>query len=248
MTRLYDRIGTSYGSTRRTEPRIDAAIDAALGDARSVVNVGAGVGSYEPTGREVLAVEPSATMIAQRPQGSAPAVQASAESLPFSDDSFSAAIAVNTVHHWRDLRAGLRELLRVARKRVVIFLRDPARGTAFWLTTDYLPLLDPSDRMARVVAAIEDELGPLAVIPVPLPRDCADGLFTAYWARPEMYLDDDVRANISNFALAREADLNDGLRRLEADLKSRVWDERYGRLRSLAELDLGHRLLVSELD
>lgn len=247
MSRVYDRIGVTYRATRHTEPRIAAAILDALGDARAVVNVGAGTGSYEPTDRDVLAVEPSAAMIAQRPRGSAPAIQASAETLPLDDDSFDAALAVNTVHHWTDVRAGLRELRRVARKRVVIFLRDPQRGVPFWLVDSYLPLLDPSQRLAAIVAAIEEELGPLTPCPVPLPRDCADGVFGAFWGRPEMYLDSDVRRNISNFALVAEEEIAGGLARLRADLEAGAWDRRYGHLRSQPELDLGHRILVAEL-
>lgn len=245
MTTLYDRIGGSYGVTRKPDPRIAALISDALGDAWSVVNVGAGTGAYEPTDREVLAVEPSETMIAQRPRGSAPVIQASAEKVPLADDSFDAALAVNTVQHWTDLRAGLRELRRVARSRIVIFLRDP-RGAPFWLV-DYLPALDPLRRMSVIVATIEHELRPATALPVPLPRDCFDGLFSAYWGRPEMYLDSEIRRNISNFALAAEDDLAEGLARLEADLESGAWDRRYGHLRSLPELDLGHRLLITEL-
>jgi SAM-dependent methyltransferase len=247
VNELYERIGSTYLETRRTDPRIAAHIDAALGEARTVVNVGAGTGGYEPSSREVLAVEPSETMIMQRPPGSAPAVQASAEVLPFADSSFDAALAVNTVQHWNDLRAGLRELRRVARRRVVIFLRDGASGERFWLADDYLPMLDPSPRLARIVEVIEHELGPLLRVPVMLPRDCRDGVFTAYWGRPEMYLDHRVRQNISNFALAREEDVRDGLTRLRADLKSGAWDRRYGHLRLLRELDLGHRLLIADL-
>jgi SAM-dependent methyltransferase len=248
MSEVYDRIGRSYAATRASEPRIASLIDQALGDVRSVLNVGAGTGSYEPTDREVLAVEPSAAMIAQRPPGSPPAIQARAEALPLADDSFDAALAVNTVHHWADVGAGLRELRRVARRRIVIFLRGPARGTKFWLTEDYLPALDRAERIAAVAAAIERELGPLTVLPVPLPRDCADGLFSAYWARPEMYLDASVRRNISNFALADEGVVAEGIARLRADLESGAWDRRHGHLRSLPELDLGHRLVISALE
>jgi SAM-dependent methyltransferase len=247
MSTLYDRIGVGYCATRTAEPRIEAVINDALGDARSVVNVGAGTGTYEPTDREVLAVEPSETMIAQRPPRSAPVVQGSAEKLPLGDGSFDAALAVNTVQHWADLRAGIRELRRVARKRIVIFLRHAAAGTPFWLTEDYLPRLDPSPRISETVATIEDELPKVRAVPVPLPRDCADGVFSAYWARPEMYLDGDVRRNMSNFALVAEEDVVTGLSRLRADLESGEWDRRYGYLRSLPELDLGHRLLVAEI-
>jgi SAM-dependent methyltransferase len=247
MSTLYDRIGAGYRGTRTGDPRIAAHIRDALGDARSVVNVGAGAGSYEPTDLEVLAVEPSMTMIAQRPPGSAPVIQASAEKLPLEDRAFDAALAVNTLQHWVDVRAGLRELRRVARRRVVIFMRDAAAGSPFWLTDDYLPSLDVARKNAALVAAVEDELASIERRAVPLPRDCADGVFSAYWGRPEMYLDAAVRRNISNFALAQEEPLREGLARLEADLGSGAWDRRHGHLRSLPELDLGHRLFVAEL-
>jgi SAM-dependent methyltransferase len=244
---LYDRIGGTYNATRGQDLRIAALIHEALGDARSVVNVGAGTGAYEPTDREVLAVEPSETMIAQRPPGSAPAIRAYAESLPLADRSFDAALAVNTVHHWTDLQAGLREMRRVTRKRIVIFLRDGSSGTPFWLTEAYFPSLDPSPRMSTVVRVIENELRSVRAITVRLPRDCVDGLFSAYWARPEMYLDEEVRRNISQFSLAKEKDFAEGLADLRADLESGAWDRKYGHLRSLNELDLGHRILVSEI-
>ena len=154
---------------------------------------------------------------------------------------------MNTVQHWTDLRAGLRELRRVARKRIVIFLRDGRSGVPFWLVEDYLPALDPSPRISATAETIEDELGPVTALPVPLPRDCLDGLFSAYWGRPEMYLDSEIRRNISNFALAVEEGFAEGLARLKADLESGAWDRRYGDLRSLAELDLGHRLLIAEV-
>ena len=247
MSTLYDRIGRSYCATRRQDPRIASLINDALGDARSVVNVGAGIGAYEPTDREVLAIEPSEAMIAHRPRRSAPVIRASAENLPLRDGSFDAALAVNTVQHWTDPRAGLRELRRIARKRIVIFRRDAQSGTPFWLTEDYLPSLDPSRRTSAIVEAIEDELRSVEALPVRLPRDCIDSLFSAYWRRPEMYLDSGIRRNISNFALTMEDDLAEGLASLQADLESGAWDRTYGHLRSLPELDLGHRLLIAEL-
>jgi SAM-dependent methyltransferase len=243
---LYDRIGNQYTLTRRSDPRIARMIRDALGDARSVVNVGAGAGSYEPDDLEVLAVEPSAAMIARRPAGAAPALQASAEALPLADDSYDAALAVNTAQHWTDLRAGLRELRRVARQRIVIFMRDGSRGEPFWLER-YLPALDRSEKTAQIAAAIEDEYETVREVPVPLPRDCADGLFSAFWARPELYLESTVRGNISHFALAVDESVETGLARLAADLQSGAWDARYGELRSLPELDLGHGLFISEL-
>lgn len=247
MTANYGCIGGTYAATRREDPRVAAILRDALGDARSVINVGAGAGAYEPRDLDVLAVEPSETMIAQRPRGSAPVLRASAEHLPVDDDSFDAALAVNTVHHWADLRAGLRELRRVARKRVVVFLRDPQRGAPFWLTQDYLPSLDPSRRFGPIMATIHEEFASIRESPFRLPRDCVDGLFTAYWARPEMYLDAEVRRNMSNFTLARDEDVKDGLEALRSDLESGAWDRSFGHLRMLAELDLGHRVVVAEL-
>lgn len=246
-TALYDRIGGGYATTRRGDPRIAAAIADALGDARSVVNVGAGTGSYEPTDREVLAVEPSATMIAQRPPGSAPAIQASAEALPLEDQSFDAAMAVNTLQHWTDVRAGLRELRRVARKRIVIFLWHAAVGTPFWLMKEYFPSIDRSKRISAIVSTIEEELPSVTAHRFCLPRDCSDGVGTAYWGRPEMYLDEEVRRNISNFALADAGEIAKGLARLRSDLASGEWDRRHGSLRTLSELDLGHRILIARL-
>src|SRR5580704_15213539 len=195
---LYDTIGHTYPVTRRTEPRIAAQIWAALGDARTVLNVGAGIGSYEPPDREVTAVEPSAVMRAQRPAGAAPCVAAAAESLPFEDQSFDAAMAFSTVHHWQDPIAGLREMRRVAR-RVVVFTFD-ASDTGwrrrFWLTRDYLPeaadLLVGRPSLTELAGAIGARMEPVLI-----PWDCADGFFEAYWRRPEAYLDESVRRGIS---------------------------------------------------
>jgi SAM-dependent methyltransferase len=247
MPPRYDQIGTTYRDTRRQDPRIARSIELALGDARSVLNVGAGTGSYEPTDREVLAVEPSETMLRQRPEGAAPAVRACAEALPLPDRSFDAALAVNTVHHWHDVRAGLRELRRVTRHRVVILHRNPQEGVALWLTEEYFPSLLSGRRMAEITRAIEDELGPVERVRIPLPARCEDGLLSGYWARPEMYLDSAVRRNISNFALADDAAVQRGLEALRADLASGAWDGRHGHLRSQAEIDLGHRLFIANL-
>jgi SAM-dependent methyltransferase len=247
MRPRYDQIGKTYRETRKQDPRIARLIELALGDARSVLNVGAGTGSYEPSDREVLAVEPSETMIRQRPEGAAPAIQASAEALPLQDKSFDAALAANTMHHWQDVRAGLRELRRVTRNRVVIFHRNPQEGVALWLTEEYFPTLSSDRRMADIVSAIEDELGPIERVRIPLPAKCEDGLFSGYWARPEMYLNSEIRRNISNFALAEEETVKQGLKALQADLESGAWDRKYGHLRALPEIDIGHRLLVANL-
>lgn len=242
MSARYDTIGIDYARLRRPDPRIAALIDAALGDARSVVNIGAGAGSYEPEGRQVTAVEPSAAMIGQRPPGSAPVVQAGAEELPFADDHFDAAMAVLTVHHWHDQPRGLAELRRVARGPVAILTYDPAfRG--FWLA-DYLPALVALDEAQMPpLASYAAALGPVTISPVPIPHDCTDGFLCAYWRRPAAYLDARVRAAMSSFwALG---DVSRELARLEADLASGAWEARYGELLQRESLDCGYRLVVS---
>jgi SAM-dependent methyltransferase len=239
----YDVIGRSYARLRRPDPRIARAVTAALGDARSVVNVGAGAGSYEPTDRAVVAVEPSAVMIAQRPAGAAPVVRAFAEKLPFSDNAFDAALAVLTAHHWSDRRAGLSEMRRVAGERVVILTWDPAHAV-FWLASDYFPDLVEFDRgIFPTLADLEAALGRVEVSVVPIPHDCVDGFLGAYWRRPEAYLDEGVRAGISTFA--RIGDVTPGVNRLRADLKSGRWAKRNAALLGLEELDLGYRIVVS---
>jgi len=246
----YDRTGQGYAAVRRADPRIAARVEASLGDARSVLNVGAGAGSYEPADREVTAVEPSRLMISQRPPGAAPAVQASAEELPFEDDSFDAAMAMITVHHWRDLEAGLGEMARVARRRVVVLSFDPAPLADLWLVeyfprayeihSEFMPPLD------EIVAALG---GDAAVEAVPIPRQCTDGFFFALWDRPEMQLDPEVRRASTVWHVMEPERVESGLAELRADLESGRWDERHGHLREQTpELDLGLRLLVAELD
>ena len=243
---LYDTIGATYTATRCTEPRIAAQVWSALGDARTVLNVGAGTGSYEPPGRDVIAVEPSAVMRAQRPAGAAPCVAASAESLPFEDQSFDAAMAFSTVHHWHDPIAGLREMRRVAR-RVVVFTHD-ASDTGwrhrFWLTRDYLPEVAdfsvgrPSlTEHARAIGARME--------PVLIPWDCADGFFEAFWRRPEAYLDEDVRRGISVWARVGPDAEQRAVRSLRADLASGRWAERNRDLVDLEAAELGARLLIA---
>ena len=249
---LYDRIGRDYTATRRQDPRIAGALWRALGDARTVLNVGAGAGAYEPPDRHVLAIEPSATMLAQRPAGAAPALRASAEELPMPDGSFDAVMAVLSDHHWHDRARGLRELRRVARRRVVLFNADPAHAGRFWLTREYLPevmSLIPA-RYRRAGAwerELADALGALRVDPIPLPHDCRDGFYGAYWRRPEAYLDARVRAGISIFARLSQAHVRDAIERLGEDLRTGRWHARHGDLHSLDELDLGYRLVVAEL-
>jgi SAM-dependent methyltransferase len=247
VTGVYDVIGTGYVATRRAEPRIASAINAALGDAASVVNVGAGAGSYEPADRAVVAVEPSCEMISQRPKGRASVVQAVAEELPFPDGAFDAALAVLTLHHWHDRRGGLAELARVAR-RVVILTWDPVCRDSFWLTTEYLPEIIEFD-LPRFppLAEISGWLGGWSETRVlPIPHDCADGFLGAFWRRPHAYLDPAVRGAISSFAQIPAARMEMGLARLAGDLRSGRWADRFGQLREQDSVDLGYRLLVAE--
>jgi SAM-dependent methyltransferase len=237
---LYDRIGRSYASTRGEEPRIAAAVHAALGDARTVLNVGAGTGSYEPRDREVTAVEPSAVMRAQRGRDAAPCVDARAEALPFPDGAFDAAMAVISDHHWPDRAAGLRELRRVARRQVLVQW-DQSRAELLWIARDYLPALADGPPLREAMAP----LGAPRIVPLPVPRDCRDGFLLAWWARPEALLDPVVRANISVFALLGREGEAAFVARLARDLKDGTWDARNPGLRELPELDVGLRLVTA---
>jgi SAM-dependent methyltransferase len=239
---LYDRIGRTYTATRREDPRLRAALHAALGDARTVLNVGAGSGAYEPADRDVLAVEPSAVMRAQRPPEAAPAIDARAEMLPFPDRSFDASMAVLSDHHWDDRAGGLREVRRVA-KRAVVFTWDPAYVDAFWLTRDYLPGFRSLHGMdiEEVAAHLEAD----RIEPVPLAADCRDGFLMAYWRRPEAYLDETVRAGISVFGRLAEAEVREFVERLRADLASGEWVRRNAELLQRTDVDLGFRLVIA---
>ena len=245
MSPRYDEIGRTYTATRRADPRIEAQLRSALHPARRVVNIGAGTGSYEAGLPVVAALEPSPVMIAQRSAGTAPVARGFAEHLPFADDSFDAALAIFTIHHWTDWRAGLAEVQRVA-GRVVMLTWDPAVQSLFWLTDEYLPesLTDPTF-MGPTFAELDDALGGIRVEPVPIPADCQDGFFAAYWARPEAYLDPTVRAGISCCSLLDQTLVESRIARLADDLESGAWDERHPGLRDQASLDVGYRLVIS---
>jgi SAM-dependent methyltransferase len=240
---LYDTIGTTYTVTRRTEPRIGEQVWAALGDARTVLNVGAGTGSCEPSSRDVTAVEPSAVMWAQRPAGAAPCVAATAESLPFEDQSFDAAMAYATIDHWQDPIAGLREMRRVAR-RVVVFTIDASDPDRFWLNRDYLPeyagLWAGRPSLTELAGAIGARTEPVLV-----PRDCAGGFYEAYWRRPEAYLDEHVRHGMSIWARVGPDAEQQAAHSLRDDLASGRWAERNRDLADLDAAELGLRLLIA---
>ena len=240
---LYDAIGATYTVTRQTEPRIAAQVWAALGDAQSVLNVGAGTGSYEPSGRDVTAVEPSAVMRAQRPVGAAPCVDAVAESLPFEDQSFDAAMAVATIDHWQDPIAGLREMRRVAR-RVVVFTKDFSDPDRFWLNRDYLPEYSDLQAGRPSLTELARAIG-ARMEPVLIPWDCADGFYEAYWRRPAAYLDEHVRRGMSIWARVGPDAEQRTVRSLRDDLASGRWAERNRDLTGLDAAELGERLLIA---
>ncbi|HEX6238546.1 MAG TPA: class I SAM-dependent methyltransferase [Acidimicrobiales bacterium] len=242
---LYERIGRSYSSTRREDPRIAAHILEALGDAATIVNVGAGTGNYEPADRRVVAVEPSGEMIRQRTGRSREVVRARAEALPFGAGAFDAGLAVLTVHHWTDRSAGLRELRRVARRQVVFYF-EPLHAHGFW-ALEYFPEATsvPSERDAPGEDLLREHLRVCEVRTVPVPADCSDGFGAAFWARPEAYADPSVQAGMSWLALLPPAVRARGTARLLSDLASGEWDRRHGHLRRLTEIDGGYRIAIA---
>jgi SAM-dependent methyltransferase len=242
----YERHGRTYAQHRRADPRIADRIRAALGDARTVVNVGAGTGSYEPSDRWVLAVEPSATMRAQRPVGAAPAIAAHAEALPLDDGAVDAAMACVTIHHWEPRATGLAELRRVARGPVVVFTFDLDALPAWQL--DHLadnvaverPRFGPIEDVAEMLG------GDVRIETIPTPADCMDGFFEAFWNRPEALLDPGVRSAQSVWALLPDGAEERIVRRLREALSSGAWDAEWGSLRSRSSLDGSLRLVISE--
>lgn len=244
----YDVMGVGYANTRREDPRIARTIWEALGDAASVANVGAGTGNYEPRDREVIAIEPSELMIAQRAADAAPAIRATAEDIPLADESVDVAMAVMTDHHWVDRSRGLAEMGRIARRRVVALTIDFAPRAQFWLTRDYFPEYRPLDA-GRGPGLYALAVASTATIrPVPVPHDCTDGFALAFWRRPAAYLDPAVRAGISVFHQLDSGSVERATERLADDLASGAWAERNGDLLDLDELDLGLRLVVWEKD
>jgi SAM-dependent methyltransferase len=240
---LYDQIGHTYAGRRQSDPRIAAAIENAVDGCASILNVGAGAGSYEPKSRTVIAVEPSRTMIAQRPRGAAPVVQACAEALPFRDASFDAVLGVLTVHHWQDQAQGFAECNRVVRARVIFLTCDCDAGADFWLL-DYFPALLRVDRsIFPGVERFREAFQSVDVIPIPIPADCRDGFLGAYWKRPQAYTDPLVRQSISTFSKIGNTDKS--VARLKADIQSGAWAQRYANLLEVSELDLGYRLIIA---
>lgn len=244
MNELYDRVGYGYATQRRPDPRIFSQIRQLLLGMSSLLNVGAGSGSYEPEDLAVTAVEPSLQMILQR-HNRFNVVQARAEALSFSDKSFDAAMAILTIHHWDDWKKGLEECVRVARRCVVILTWDPA-SDGFWLMQDYFPeLLDLDRSIFPEMDDIRNVLGQLAIQTVPIPADCIDGFLGAYWHRPYSYLDAGIRSGISSFSCIKEVEPR--LEDLRKDLASGAWEQKNQQLLKVDVLDIGYRLVMAEV-
>jgi SAM-dependent methyltransferase len=242
MSAKYDVIGRNYAELRKPDPRIAAAILEALGQATTVLNVGAGTGSYEPVDRQVTAVEPSLEMIRKRSSSAAKVIQATADDLPFDDDAFDAAMAILTVHHWPDKEAGLHEMRRVTRGRIVLLTFDPSRRP--WLT-DYLPeLVRLDEKQLPAMSDYERWLGPVQITPVRIPHDCSDGFLYAYWRRPTAYLDPKIRSGSSSFWALDNVE--PGLSMRKQDIETGEWQRRYAELLTLDAYDAGYRLVVAD--
>ena len=240
MVNYYDKIGLNYANLRKPDHRIAKKLNSALGSAKTVLNVGAGTGSYEPEDREVSSIEPSMEMIKQREKIGEAVFQGRAEALPFLDNSFDASMAVLTIHHWEDKQKGVREMLRVSRNKVVFLTYDPAYE-GFWLF-DYFPALITLDQgQMPQIDDLRKWLGKTNVSTVPIPHDCTDGFLAGYWKRPEAYLDHKVRAAMSSFW--KIGDCSAGLEKLRQDLESRIWHQKYEALIDFDELDCGYRLV-----
>lgn len=242
----YDHIGQDYAARRRPDPRWAARIHAAVAGCRTLVNVGAGTGSYEPAEPGVVAVEPSWTMLRQRAGDAAPAVRAVAERLPFATQSFDAALAILTTHHWSDAAAGLGEMRRVARRQVVVTWDPGVFARQFWLVRDFVPEAVAREESLATLATVAAHLPGARIEPLPVPAACVDGFFGAYWRRPHAYLDPAVRGAISGLALLDERIVTVAFQRLRDDLDSGTWQARNAELLALDEIDLGYRLVIAD--
>ena len=246
MGTLYDAIGIDYSQVRRPDARVEELLHRPLGRAAPILNVGAGAGSYEPTDRPVVAVEPSPTMVEQRAAGSAPVVRGVAEHLPFADRTFGGAMALLTIHHWPDPIAGLRELRRVTRGPVVVLTFDHAVHAQQWLVAEYLPAMRELDTDVPSTDEVAEALGGGTVEVLPVPHDCRDGFCHSWWRRPEAYLEPAVRAGISGIARLPEPTVRAAMARLAADLESGAWHRTHPELLAADEIDAGYRVVVSD--
>jgi SAM-dependent methyltransferase len=241
----YERIGHGYADKRRADPRWAEIVRHHLGSARTVLNIGAGTGNYEPTDRSVIALEPSLAMIAQRSSDAAKVVRGVAEMLPFAKDSFEAATAFLTVHHWVGQAQGLSEMKRVSRRQLLTVF-EPTVFHSFW-ALDYFPewAVTPMERQAPTPDFVAEHLDVVEVVVLMMPHDFTDGMGAANWRRPAEYLDPAVQASISGLAMLPAQVREAGSRKLASDIESGRWQERYGHLLELDEVDLGYRLVIA---
>ncbi len=245
MTRLYDRIGGAYSHARRPDPFIQDQINKHIGPTDSVVNIGAGTGSYEPLEITTAAVDASITMLKQRRPDAAPSILAIAEALPFQSNAFSVAMSVLSCHHWRSRETAFAEMARVVTDRIVFVTWDPAHE-GFWLTRDYFPDILALDRkIFPAISEFEHAFGDIKVEPLLIPHDCLDGFLGAYWRRPEAYLDESVRGGMSTFGRIDVKACSKGLQRLEQDLKTGAWHRKHAKLMKLDACDLGYRIVAA---
>jgi hypothetical protein len=242
VSELYEQLGQSYETVRQPDRRIARVVQAAIGDARSVVNVGAGTGSYEPSDRYVVAVEPSRAMRTRRPTSAAPCIDAGAEALPFDDASLDLAMAIYTDFHWANRLQGIVEMIRVARYSVVMLTVDSEAADSYWLIRDYFP--SGAETFAPLRELLAAFPGDAEVSSVPIPDDCRDGFVQAFWKRPHDLLDATTRSSMALFAQLPEDELESGLRQLAADLQDGSWHTRNASLLNQPEADLGHRLVT----
>lgn len=242
----YESTGHHYSSIRRPEPEFAAAIRTALGEAVTLLNVGAGAGSYEPTDMLVTAIEPSESMRLQRPEYLVPAIDAVAEDLPFPDQTFDSALASVTIHQWRNLATGLSEMRRVTRGPIVIMTFDPDALRKFWLT-DYSPELmsHEAGRMPRLDTVLGLLGGRSTVTDLPIPRECCDGFAEAYFGRPEGFLNVDVRKSQSAWGFISQSEEESAVEQLRADIDGGLWDQRFGYLRSMSHYEGSLRLIIN---
>lgn len=238
----YDNVGVGYSTQRQPDQRIFEFIQAVLGSAESILNVGAGTGSYEPIHVPTVAVKPSYEMIQPRLNKNN-VVQGSAEALPFKDAAFDATLAVLTVHHWTNLNQGLQECARSSRRTVTIVTWDPDLP-GFWLTQDYFPEILEFDRsIFPSMEELRKHLGPITVQDIPIPANCVDEFLGAYWQRPAAYLQEQVRSGMSSFS--RIPTSVERLEMLKRDLESGAWYQAHGQLLTQESLNLGYRLVTA---
>jgi SAM-dependent methyltransferase len=245
----YDNNGQQYSGQRKTEPAIASYIGKALGNAKTVLNVGAGAGSYEPEDRYVVSVEPSAVMRNQRiANGKTPAINAFGDQLPFDDHAFDAVTAFVTLHHWPDMKKGLLELKRVAREKVIVMTFDPQALDRFW-NAEYFPeIIDVERQRYPTIPFITDALeADCEVWEIPVPLHCADGFQEAFYGRPEAFLDEKVRKAQSAWGFISDEQQRTIVKRLADDLASGEWDRKYGFYRTQPEFTCALRLVIGKL-